>query len=258
MGVLGTAAFDPVFYAHHANIDRLWQVWLGSDPTHANPSEGAWQQQGFYFYDQRRQWTRIEVRQLVDSESSLRYRYQQPSAPTRTPVAGGTTVPTPARSAPALRPMTQILELSVHSDGAALTPDPLTLQVDPPPPAAASLRAALEAPNRVILRIDGVEIPPDQAALVNVFLNRPAATASTETTVPGFVGTIVVVPNTVSTGAHVHRSLLHNFAFDVTEQIRRTAEPSGPLSVTLVPFQGDGTRPAEISLRYRRVYLVTQ
>ncbi len=33
-----TAAFDPLFWSHHANIDRLWDVWLASDPSHRNPA----------------------------------------------------------------------------------------------------------------------------------------------------------------------------------------------------------------------------
>jgi len=27
MGVIATAAFDPIFYSHHAMIDRLWYIW---------------------------------------------------------------------------------------------------------------------------------------------------------------------------------------------------------------------------------------
>lgn len=34
-----TAGLDPVFWLHHANIDRLWQVWLNRDPSHQNPTE---------------------------------------------------------------------------------------------------------------------------------------------------------------------------------------------------------------------------
>ncbi len=37
-----TAGLDPIFWLHHANIDRLWEVWLRRDPSHQNPMESAW------------------------------------------------------------------------------------------------------------------------------------------------------------------------------------------------------------------------
>jgi len=36
------AALDPIFWLHHANIDRLWEVWLRRDPTHRNPTSAYW------------------------------------------------------------------------------------------------------------------------------------------------------------------------------------------------------------------------
>lgn len=37
------AGLDPVFWLHHANIDRLWQVWLDRNPAHKNPvDDPAW------------------------------------------------------------------------------------------------------------------------------------------------------------------------------------------------------------------------
>ena len=36
MGNIGTAAYDPIFWSHHAMIDRLWWLWQlqnpGADP----------------------------------------------------------------------------------------------------------------------------------------------------------------------------------------------------------------------------------
>jgi tyrosinase len=39
MGVVSTAAYDPIFYAHHCNIDRIWAIWqtihgVDSVPSH--------------------------------------------------------------------------------------------------------------------------------------------------------------------------------------------------------------------------------
>jgi tyrosinase len=36
----GIAALDPIFYLHHANIDRMWAVWNASG--HANPTDKKW------------------------------------------------------------------------------------------------------------------------------------------------------------------------------------------------------------------------
>lgn len=37
----GLAALDPIFYLHHANIDRMWAIW-NSDPRNTNPSDPNW------------------------------------------------------------------------------------------------------------------------------------------------------------------------------------------------------------------------
>tara|TARA_R110001583_G_scaffold184213_3_gene343369 strand:+ start:6383 stop:7927 length:1545 start_codon:yes stop_codon:yes gene_type:complete len=36
-----TAGLDPIFWLHHANIDRLWMVWNGVS-GHLNPTDPAW------------------------------------------------------------------------------------------------------------------------------------------------------------------------------------------------------------------------
>ena len=41
MGVPATAALDPVFYLHHANIDRMWAAW-NETGLNNNPSEADW------------------------------------------------------------------------------------------------------------------------------------------------------------------------------------------------------------------------
>jgi tyrosinase len=36
------AALDPIFWLHHSNIDRLWEVWLDCDPSHRNLTSAYW------------------------------------------------------------------------------------------------------------------------------------------------------------------------------------------------------------------------
>src|SRR5262245_66460961 len=37
-----TAGLEPIFWLHHANIDRLWEVWRQNPTTHVDPSKANW------------------------------------------------------------------------------------------------------------------------------------------------------------------------------------------------------------------------
>jgi tyrosinase len=49
------AAYDPIFWLHHANVDRLWTIWCNSSgpdkAKHANPDKPDWQAKEFSFFD---------------------------------------------------------------------------------------------------------------------------------------------------------------------------------------------------------------
>lgn len=79
MGSLELAAGDPIFYAHHANIDRLWYSWEkyagNTDPG------GAFSQLTFTFYDEKKVWRSITAAQIVPV-SKLCYCYDTVVTPT--------------------------------------------------------------------------------------------------------------------------------------------------------------------------------
>jgi polyphenol oxidase len=78
MGVLGTAGRDPVFYSHHANVDRLWHLWttaLGNE-NFVGASAAQWLDTGFVFYDEKRRPVRIRIRDVLDA-GRLGYAYEE-------------------------------------------------------------------------------------------------------------------------------------------------------------------------------------
>jgi len=79
MGLLDTAAQDPLFWAHHAAIDRLWSVWLGA--SHKNPTSSPWLKHKFTFWDEMKRWVSIIVADVINISNNLRYTYGMVAAP---------------------------------------------------------------------------------------------------------------------------------------------------------------------------------
>ena len=77
------AALDPIFWLHHSNIDRLWNVWLHGE-GHANTDVGAWTTDvAFDFHDEAGVPQRLTSGQVGDAATSIfEYTYDdQPPAP---------------------------------------------------------------------------------------------------------------------------------------------------------------------------------
>ncbi|MET0939041.1 MAG: tyrosinase family protein, partial [Gaiellaceae bacterium] len=69
------AALDPIFWLHHANIDRLWNNWLALAGGRMNPTEAAWLTQSFVFYDETGAQVTMSGADVVDSAVQLGYVY---------------------------------------------------------------------------------------------------------------------------------------------------------------------------------------
>jgi tyrosinase len=75
MSDIATAAYDPLFWAHHTMIDRLWRVWQVDHPTAAPPSS---------LLSTALPPFRMTVQQTLDA-SSLGYDYAASTASTGGP-----------------------------------------------------------------------------------------------------------------------------------------------------------------------------
>jgi hypothetical protein len=71
-GDMATAAADPLFYAHHANIDRLWQKWAGQTSAHAGPA--GWEKYAFTYFDEHGKAVQAQVSELI-RDDKWGYRY---------------------------------------------------------------------------------------------------------------------------------------------------------------------------------------
>ncbi len=83
-----TAGLDPLFWLHHANIDRLWTVWNRRNPANTNPTQPEWlNQPAFEFHDASGSAVSMTSAEVADSvASTFRYRYEEESDPLETPI----------------------------------------------------------------------------------------------------------------------------------------------------------------------------
>lgn len=86
MATFDRAARDPVFWLHHANIDRLWETWLLQGDNRSNPISGQgdpWLNQVFTFFDENGAMVTMTGGQILHTVSQLHYRYDD-HIPSRT------------------------------------------------------------------------------------------------------------------------------------------------------------------------------
>ena len=83
MGAFNTAALDPIFWLHHSNIDRLWEVWLKRDSSNTDPAMTAWRTKvSFKFNDGLGAVATLTPSQVINTAAApLFYVYEDTSDP---------------------------------------------------------------------------------------------------------------------------------------------------------------------------------
>jgi polyphenol oxidase len=74
MGAFATAAMDPIFYAHHCNVDRAWAHWH-DDLHQPDPPASYFGSTAWTFYDENKNWISIKPSDVLDHANQLRYNY---------------------------------------------------------------------------------------------------------------------------------------------------------------------------------------
>jgi tyrosinase len=92
MSLFSTAPLDPMFWLHHCNIDRLWEVWvqrqkqlgtLDRNPKNGGlASTGGWLDEPFDFHDETGVPKEMTSKEVLDTRAPpLSYEYEDTSDP---------------------------------------------------------------------------------------------------------------------------------------------------------------------------------
>lgn len=216
MGNTQTAGLDPIFWLHHANIDRLWQVWLNQGRRY-NPIESSWKDAKFYFHDANRKVVSLTCSQVVDTRDVLTgYTYQ--GVPVKTSslknvnkIASFAEFKRPLEVAAATNVKQTLLGEKIEVP-LAITPSKRIVG------SFAPLNESLKSAKRTIIRIENVTgkgLPP----IHDVYLNFPEKGGEKEAYYAGSLS-LFGLQDASTPSAH-HSGSGQNYVLNVTELMNR-------------------------------------
>jgi tyrosinase len=219
MSALETAARDPIFWLHHCNIDRLWQMWLDLDPAHKNSHDKDWLKSTFKFPTPGGGTKEWSVEAVLDT-ADLGYRYDTAAPPSKIS-AGAPSLGLPPRdvgpqvSGPTPAEHPQLVGATV---GVPILAD---RRADIPLSAPAGRSRALTGgdqpvPQQWLLSLEGVT-GTVAAPAYGVYVNVPpdAAAAEHPDRMAGIISTFGVRQASEPRGEHGGSGL--TFVFDITD-----------------------------------------
>jgi tyrosinase len=77
MGSVPTAAQDPIFYLHHCNMDRLWNLWLAQGGGRIDPVfDNTWKNTKYTFFDEEGAQVEMTACEILRAAQQLHYVYE--------------------------------------------------------------------------------------------------------------------------------------------------------------------------------------
>ncbi len=258
MGAFSTAPLDPIFWLHHANIDRLWEIWR-HEPGRTDPTRAEWLSFAFDIHNAEGnpiQFTPGEV--LATTSAPLSYEYDNLIDPRTKPATAAAAaesepnVPQPSKLSASPPEMVGATEAPL-----TLTTEPSATDVPISEPTGPAATALASEPHTVhaYLNVENI-VSEAPSASYDVYLNLPDG-VDPESREDLFVGVLApfgseraAKPDDLHAGSGLH------FTYDVTRLIdeQRTAGTWNPSTahVTFVPRE---TTPDPAPLRVGRVSL---
>ncbi|XP_073004355.1 polyphenol oxidase, chloroplastic-like [Typha latifolia] len=236
MGTFYSAGRDPIFFAHHGNVDRMWYLWKNKvgGRRRRDFEDKDWLNTSFLFYDENAQLVRVKVRDCLDTEA-MRYTYQDVDIPWLS------TKPTPQRAMLKTKKKASLLQQKAKAEATF----PLTLTK----PASATVarprvarRGEEKEAEEEVLVVEGIQLDKGDFVKFDVYINAP----DHEGVGPGateFAGSFVHVPHKHSKGKSEKKKMMMKTVLrlgitDLLDDIG--ADDDDSVIVTLVPRSGEG------------------
>jgi polyphenol oxidase len=233
MGTLRYAASDPIFFMHHANIDRIWSWYQGVQPDPNapwGPDKYLWGKQRYTFTDIDGSPVVVTVADIVTSMTNVTYvEPASPSAETASLLFEARNPQQKALTANTI-PLTQ--------EANTLTTKPLTISVKPMAEVKSlfSTLTTKQARPLSLLVIESGSVTYTGKFTLKVFVNKPDADVSTSIHDPHYIGSVRALDSEGRTNEN-GRDITHSFSILIppgNSNFYKIVRPGEAFSVTLV------------------------
>jgi hypothetical protein len=251
MGAVPYSSNDPIFWLHHANIDRLWSCWSNM-PGRQNPSDAAFVGKSFSFVDTNGQKVTKKVGDLFNG-TLVDYKYEKETSCARATVLAFDTArsaepPSPRASANVTAEkfdelLAQPRSLNAPTQPVSLTAETTKVKVelrtdnDMRTLNSLALEASPTRPTRTRLILGGITFDAPPGVQLYVFLEDSADPSRRE-----YAGTVSFFAAEPGDLAHDHDDAAASARqgitreFDVTRSLRKLSGDKGALSDVTVAF----------------------
>jgi Common central domain of tyrosinase/Polyphenol oxidase middle domain len=225
-----TAAADPIFYVHHSNVDRLWNLWLAQGGGRADPlGTPSWINKTYTFFDENGKAVNMKTCDILRAAEQLNYTYESEPSQVKTYCA--------IKFPPIYYLILQVLiqwpgppvELNQEEVSIPINIQDLRQRLGP---------LAESQTEMLLLELDNVEAERSPGVVWEVFLGLPPNAAPNPES-PFFVGTMSLFSAGVRSKSHgdfkpahfrfrANRAVLEALRMN-QGQLRLVFVPSGPL-----------------------------
>jgi tyrosinase len=228
MGSVPTAAQDPIFYLHHANIDRWWNLWLKQGGGRTDPlSDTAWKTTKFLFFDENGAQKWMTGCDVLRAAEQLNYSYENEGTQVKQ-YCGKLVLPW------------WIFEIALVKELPPLRlppqPDPPPFRVDLKELRQRMLRIADDEESELTLELESVVADKQPEHFWEVYLGLPKG-ARPDPQSAHYIGNVALFGHSVRGGDHQHGGGPAKFSFRIERAAKAalTRDQSGALDLQFVP-----------------------
>lgn len=259
MSDIHTAGQDPIFYLHHANMDRLWNIWKAQGGGRADPlSDASWKNTQFTFFDENNKQVKMTSCDVLRAADQLNYTYE--GEPTQVKEFCLKLIPFPWV-------WQEVILIKWPGPPVELGPERVQIPIEIKDFRKRLSTLAADKMQSLLLKFDNVEADEQPGVVWEVYAGLPSGKAP-DADGPYFVGTVALFSDGIrkqgqhSAAGHEYKPASFSFTLDrvLADLLKRSEDK---LQITMVPsgvlVDGKPTRPrVQSKVRIGQVALVVR